>query len=187
MFSDQAAHEQEVAPSILLFGEQDVGHGTGSIVHCQQQRRPGTFLPEPVVMAAVDLQEHPLLVHAPAAHPVLLRAAARAADASPEQDAAHGGTAQINTFLFSQQFGEVSMVCSRVVSAGQWHHFCRLGLRDSVVGPSAPVAMGQRGGSVLLVGIQEPPSMALTHTESLGGLDDRGLVSQDVIEHVESR
>ena len=124
MFSDQAAHEQEVAPGILLFGEPGAGHGTGGIVHCQQQRKPGTFLTQPLVVAAVDLQEHPLLGHTPAAYPVLLRAAAaRAADASPDQNAAHGGTAQINTFLISQEFGEVSVVCSRVVSAGQFHHF----------------------------------------------------------------
>ena len=119
---------------------------------------------------------------------MLLRAAAaRAADASSDQDAAHGGTAQINTFLFSQEFGEVSVVCSRVVSAGQFHHFRGLGLRDSVVGSSAPVAMGQGGGSVLSVGIQEPPGVALTHPENLGGLDDRDLVFQDAVEHVESR
>ena len=85
IFSDQAAHEQEVAPGILLLGEQGAGHGTGGIVHCQQQRKPGTFLTQPLVVAAVDLQEHPLLGHTPAAYPVLLRpTAARAADASPD-------------------------------------------------------------------------------------------------------
>ena len=54
MFSDQAAHEQEVAPGILLFGEPGAGHGTGGIVHCQQQRKPGTFLTQPLVVAAVE-------------------------------------------------------------------------------------------------------------------------------------
>ena len=81
----------------------------------------------------------------------------------------------------------MSVVCSRVVSAGQLHHRGGLGLRDGVVRPSAPVAVCQGGGSVPAGCGQEPPGVALAYSKNLGGLGDGDPEFQDVVEHVESR
>ena len=94
-------------------------------------------------LTAVDLHQHPLLGHATAPEPVLLgAAAARTSDAHLGQDAAHCGTAQVDTLAFPQQFGEMSVVGSGVAVAGQLHHGSRSDLRDSIVGPAALVPMG---------------------------------------------
>ena len=188
MFLDQPVHEQEVAWSVLFLAEHGGGHGAGGVIHGQQQGKPGLFFPKPAVVAAVNLHQHSLLGHSLPAHPVLLRtAAARAADAGLDQDATHGGATQIYALQFSKQLGQVRVIGSRVLGAGQPHYCGSLGCQDGIVRLASPVSMGQGGRSVPSVSIQESPRMALAYPENLGGLTDGDLVFQDVVEHVESR
>ncbi len=81
----------------------------------------------------------------------------------------------------------MSVVCSRVVSVGQPHHHCSLGLLDSVVRPTAPVAVSKSCDSLFSISIQEPPDLALAYPENLGSLANGDPVFQDVVEYVQSR
>ena len=97
-----------------------LGHGAGGVVHGDEQRQLRSPVLQPGMMAAVDLHQHALLGHAPVPEPVLLgAAAARTAQTGLGQDAAHRGTAQVDALAFPQQFGQVSVVCSRVAVTGQ--------------------------------------------------------------------
>ena len=185
---DQLVHEQEVAWSVLLRAEHGGGHSAGGVIHGQQQGKPGPSFPRSAMVAAVDLHQHSLLGHPPPAHPVLLGpAAARAADTGLDQDATHSGAAQIYALPFAKQLGQVRVVGSRVLGAGQLDHCGSLGIQEGVVRPASPVSMGQGCCSVPAVSAKEPSGVALAYPEYLGSLTNGGLVFQDVVEHVESR
>ena len=51
-------HQLEVAPGVLLLAKHRVGHGAGGIVHRQEQGEVGTSVPQPGMMAAVNLHQH---------------------------------------------------------------------------------------------------------------------------------
>ena len=114
-------------------------------------------------------------------------AAARAADASLGQDAAHGGSAQVNALPFAEKFGQVAVIGPGVLGAGQPHHRVSLGFLDGVVRPTASITMDQSCCSLLSVGLEEPPGVSLGYPENLGSLGNGDLVFQDVVEHVQSR
>ena len=104
----------------------------------------------PRMVAAVDLHRHVLLGHAPAPEPVLPGvAAASTADACLDQNSAQRGTAQVDALAFPQQLSEMSMVGARIAVAGQLHYGSHSDLRDSIVGPVAPVPVGQCGRTTL--------------------------------------
>ena len=66
----------------------------------------GRSFPKPAVVAAVNLHQHSLLRHSLPPHPVLLRtAAARTTDTGLDQDATHGGAAQVYALPFPKQLG----------------------------------------------------------------------------------
>ena len=52
------------------------------------------------------------------------------------------------------------------------------------MGPTPPVAVGQRGGTVLTVSGEETLGVAFTHSHDLGGLGDGKLVFQNAVEHL---
>ena len=137
------------------------------------------------MMAAVDLHQHTLLGHAPAPEAVLLgAAAARTADACLDQNSAQRGTAQIDALAFPQQLSEMSVVGARIAVAGQLHHGSRSDLRDSIVGPAAPVPVGQCGRTDLAVSREETLGVTLAHSHDLGSLGDGKLVFQNAVEYL---
>ena len=138
--------------------------------------------------AAVHLYKHPLLGHALAAEPVLLRAAtAGAAQASLHQDAAHRGPAQVDSLPFPQQFGEVAVIGARVAVAGQFYHGGRRGFGHGVVGPPSPVAVGQRRGTPsFAVGCQQPFGVTLTDSHDLRCQPYRKVLFQHGVEYLDS-
>ena len=136
-------------------------------------------------LAAVDLHQHALLGHAPAPETVLLgAAAARTADAGLDQNPAHRGTAQVDALALPQQLGEVAVVCPGVAVAGQLHHGSGGRLRDGVVRSSAPVPMGQCGGTVPAVSGEETLGVAFADSHDLGSLGDGKLVFQNTVEYL---
>ncbi len=138
------------------------------------------------MLTAVDLHQHTLLGHAPAAEAVLLGAsAAGTADARLDQDAAHRGAAQVDALLFPEQFGEVAVVGASVAVAGQLHHGGGIRLGDGVVGPPSPVVVGQRGGTVPAVGREKTLGVSFADTHDLGCLGDGELVFQNAVEHLD--
>ena len=141
----------------------------------------------PGMLAAVDLHQHALLGHTTTPEAVLLGASASwAADAGLDQDAAHRGTAQVDALAFPQQLGEVAVVCPGVAVAGQLHHGGSGRLGDGVVGPSAPVTVGQCGGTVLAISGEETLGVTFAYSHDLGSLGDGELVFQNAVEHLNS-
>ena len=78
----------------------------------------------------------------------------------------------------------MSMVGARIAVAGQLHHGSGGRLRDGVVRSSAPVPMGQCGGTVPAVSREETLGVAFAHSHDLGGLGDGKLVFQNTVENL---
>ena len=176
---DQALHQGEVAAGVLLGTEHRVDHGAGGVVHCQEQGELGTVIAQPPVETAVDLHQHPSLGHPLPSHPVLGRTpVAGAGDPRPGQDAAYGGSAQVDTLPVPEQLGQVGVIGSGVSAAGQLHHRVGLVGRYDVARFTAAVPVGQRGGAFPPIGRQKSPGMAFTHPQDLGGLSCRQVVFQ---------
>ena len=93
-------------------------------------------------------------------------------------------TAQIDALAFPQQLSEMSMVGARIAVAGQLHHGSRSDLRDSIVGPAAPVPVGQCGRTDLAVSREEALGVTLAHSHDLGSLGDGKLVFQNAVENL---
>ena len=86
-----------------------------------------------------------------------------------------------------KQFGLVSVVCPLVPGAGQPHHGLSLRIQYGVVRRASPVSVGQSARSLLSVSVEETSCVAFAKPEKLGGLTDRDLVLQNVVEHVQFR
>ena len=180
---DQSLQEHQVAAGVLGSAEDSLGHGAGGVVHGDEQSQLGSPVLQPGVLAAIDLDQHPFLGHAPAPEPVLLgTAASGAAQAGPDQNAAHRGAAQVDALPLPQQFGEVGVVGACIAVAGQLHHGSGSRLGYGIVGPSAPVAMGQCSGAILAIGGEETFGVTLADSHDLGGLGDGKLVFQNAVE-----
>ena len=106
------------------------------------------------------------------------------ADAGLDQNPAHRRAAQVDALALPQQLGEMSMVGARIAVAGQLHHGSGGRLRDGVVRSSAPVPMGQCGGTVPAVSREETLGVAFAHSHDLGGLRDGKLVFQNTVEYL---
>ena len=92
----------------------------GRIVDPAHERQPGPAALEPVVAAAVDLDEQPGLGHpvAPAAVPGR-PAVPRARDPLGPQDPADGDPAEHDPLALGEQLGEVRVVDARIGGPGQ--------------------------------------------------------------------
>ena len=97
--------------------------------------------------------------------------------------ATHRGAAQVDALPLRQQLGEVAVVGAGVAVAGQLHHGGGGRFGDGVVGLSAPVPVGQRGGTVLAVSGEETLGVAFADSHDLGGLGDGELVFQNTVEY----
>ncbi len=180
--ADQSLQEHQVAAGVLAGAENGLGHGAGGVVHGDEQRQLRSPVLQPGMVAAVDLHQHALLGHAPAPEPVLLgSAAARTADAGLDQNPAHRRMAQVDALALPQQLGEVAVVCPGVAVAGQLHHGSHSDLRDGVVRSSAPIPMGQCGGTALAVSGEETLGVAFAHSHDLGSLGDGKPVFQNTV------
>ena len=72
---DDAPQQEEIALGVFLLMEECVGHRAGGIVNGQQQGEPGPSVPQPGMMAPIELEQHALLGHPLAAVPVARRSA----------------------------------------------------------------------------------------------------------------
>ena len=163
-------------------------HGcAGRIVDGEQQGEARASFLEPGVMAAVDLQQHPLAGHPLTPDTVLGRpAAAGTRDAGPRQDPAHRPTAHVQALVLPEQLGEVSVVRSRVAGAGEAHHGRGDIGRDGVVRTAPAVAVPQRGGSARTLGGEEPTDVAFADAQDLCGLRGPQISGHHPVEYVAS-
>ncbi len=145
-----------------------------------------TALPEPGVVTAIDLEEHPLARHALAPGAVQRwAAAARARDARPGQDAPHRGAAEGDAFTLVEELGEVAVVGPVVARGGEAGHLGRQVFGDGVVGTAAAVAVGERPRAAFPVGGEQPPRVACTEAHQRRRFSDLDLPGDDAVEDVE--
>ena len=89
--------------AVFLLAKQGVDHGAGGVVHRQQQRERWSYISQPPVITAVQLDQHARSGHPLATHPVLGRTAtARTAQSGVQQNAPQGGPADMNAFPLAQ-------------------------------------------------------------------------------------
>ena len=171
---DQPFYQVEVASGVLLLAKQRVGHSASGIVHRQEQGEVGASVPQPGMMAAVNLHQHAFLGHSLPSYPVSGRTTfPRAGNARPGQDAVHRPPAEVNSLPATQQLGEVGLIGSGIGGAGQLHHRSCLGVGDGVAGSMASVPVSQCGGAFLAIGRQHASGVAFSHPHDLSGLGYR--------------
>ena len=95
---EQVLQQQEVVAAVFLPAKQGVDHGAGGVVHRQQQRERWAVVPQPPVIAAVQLDQHARSGHPLATDPVLgWTAPARTAQTRVQQNASQGGPVASST------------------------------------------------------------------------------------------
>ena len=184
---DDLLQQQEVAARVLDGAEEGVHGCAGRIVNGEQEGEARAALLEPGVVAAVDLEQHPLAGHPLTPDTVLGRPApAGTRDAGPRQDPADGPTAHVQALVLPEQLGEVGVIRSRVAGAGEAHHGRGDVGRDGVVRVAPPVAVLQRRRSARAVGGEESPRVSLAHAQDLGGLRGPQISGHHPVEYVAS-
>ena len=149
----QALDQHEVAVGVLLLAEEGVNHGTGGIVHGDQQRERRRLVPQPGVMTAVHLDQHSLPRHALTANPVLGRTPSpRTAQPGVDQDAPQGGPADVDAVALAQQLAEMGVVGPGVSGTSQVNHGSCNGLGCCVGWPAATMTVGNGGSAQFPVG-----------------------------------
>ena len=96
----------------------------------------------------------------------------------------HRGTAQLDAFTLLQQLPKVGVVRPGVSVAGQLYHGSGGRLGGGVVGPSAPVPVGQCGHTALAVSGEEALGVAFADSHGPGSLGDGELVFQNSVERL---
>ena len=163
--------------AVFLLAKQGVDHGAGGVVHRQQQRERWAVVPQPPVIAAVQLDQHARSGHPLATDPVLgWTAPARTAQTGVQQNASQGGSADVDAFPLAQQFAQMGVVGSLVSSAGQAHHVGDHRLGCGVDRSAAPVAVCQGRCSFLPVGSRDAAGVACADPHQLGRLIQHDLL-----------
>ena len=144
-----------VALGVLTLSEQRGRDSPRGVVHGADQRHPGTSPLQPVVLAAVYLQQHPLLrVALPSAVAPGGLAAARTPHSCGQQDPPDGGARQVNPLVLRQHLRQVGVVEACVEAFGQFPHpLLGIGIRGRRR-PPAPVPVSYRSCSLLSVRCQ---------------------------------
>ena len=103
-------HQGEVAARVLGRPEQRVGHIAGRVVDREQQGEARTALLQPGVMAAVNLEQHPLARHPRAPHAVLRRLSpAGTGHTGLLQDPPDREAAQVEPLVLPEQFAQMNL------------------------------------------------------------------------------
>ncbi len=140
---DDAFEQVEIAASVLVFAEQGERDDTGSIIHREEQSEPGTAASQPIMIAAIHLNQHPFLRHPlpPQAMP-WGPAMARAGNPGVPQYLAHGGACQRDAFSLLKHLRHVRMIEAGVACPRQHDHPVPELFRERIARSAAPIAMG---------------------------------------------
>ena len=117
---DDLPQHQQAAAEVLLFLDQGEGDLPGGAVHGTHEAQGGSPSLQPVVAAAVGLQQHPLLGQA---LPALIArgppTATGPADAPGKQDPPHSGAGHLDARRLHQHLSQVQVVESGLAARGQ--------------------------------------------------------------------
>ena len=183
----QGADQQEVAASVLMLTEPGAHHLAGSIVHRDQQRERRGLIPQPRVIAAVQLGQHALLGHPLPTDSVFgWTAAPGTAQSSVQQDPPQGGPADVNAFPLRQQFREVGVVDASVPGPSQLRHVDDQRLGRGVDGLATAVARCQSRRAAFTVGRQDAAGVAGSYSHQLGCLVQGHVLCCQAVENLKS-
>ncbi len=183
---DRLDEHLEVTRGVLLLAEDRAADPPGGIVDATHQRESGSPAFEPVVLAAVDLQEQARLAHA-------LATAAMARGTTPAhrrqpglgEDPAQAPLRHHDALAIGEQVREVGPVHVPVRRRGQLGKPGPERVTQAVGRDPAAVAVGEGPCSLLSVACQEPSHRADRQSEVAGGLGRGQLACQDVVEDIE--
>lgn len=168
--------EAEVAVSVLRVAKLASDHRPGGIIHPGEERQPGTAPFQPVVCAAIDLQQHPRARHALAATAMAARPAAFGTlESGPVQDPAQRGVGDVEAFALGQELLEVQMVHLRVGGLRERGDGIAQRVIETARGATPSVPMDQRGRAADPVGDTQATNLAGGTTEQARGLGDGDL------------
>ena len=171
--------------AVLLIAEPGVDHTAGGVVHRQQQREWRAVFAQAPVITGVRLDQHAVPRHALATYPVLGRTPSpRTAHSGLREEASQGGPANVDSFPFPQQLVEMGVVGSHASGLGQVRHVGDHCLGCGIGWLAARVAVGQGGGSALLVSRQHGSCVPWARTHQLGRLIRRILLSQQTVQNL---
>ncbi len=169
--ADQLTQHHEVAGGLFLRPEDRGGDLVGGIVDgaVEHEARPAPF--EPIVVAAVPLEEQAGLRHAlaPTTEPAAV-ARPRAGEAGRPEPTVDRGPRDGQAVGLSEVLGEVGVVEPGVASFGQAHDFPVEGVGESIVWGPAAIAVGQRGRAAAAEPSQEASAVSQRKPQELRGL-----------------
>lgn len=174
----------EVARSVLLLAEGGPGDESGGIVDAAHEREPGTAILEPVVPAAIDLEEHACLGHPLATEPVTPRpSSSHRRQPGLGEDPAQRPLGHDDPLPLGEQVREVGSVDALVCRRCQLHEPGPQLVVESVGRDPAAVAVDERGSTLVgVVARQQPPHRAHREVQIRSRLADRHRTGQDVVE-----
>lgn len=143
--ADHLAQPLHVPLGVFLLPEHRPGHCTGGVVDAADEGQPGTVRAQPLVAAAIGLQQHAFLGH-PLPAAAMLGRTARAWTGEPcrSQDTVDAHPTHRQLFLLEQLLHEVLVVKTVVLPPSQTQHLLPDRLRQAVSRRAATVAMHQR-------------------------------------------
>ena len=170
---------------VLLLSEQGGEDRPSGVVHSSHQRQVGSSALQPVVPAAVNLQQHPLpRVALPSAVAPGGPPASRTPHSLCQQYPPDGGTRQVDALPLGQHLGQMGVVEASVEALGQLpdclHCLRRRGRHR--LPPPVPVSHGSC--SLLPVRCQQSPCVALAHSHQPGRNSHRHLSLQHSVQHL---
>ena len=177
----------EIARTVLLLAEGGPGHQAGGIVDAGHEREPGTATLEPVVAAAVDLEEHARLRHPLAAEPVAPRSPSPyRGQPGLGEDPTQCPLGHDDALALGEQVGEVGPVDVRIRGRGQLHESSSQLVVEPVGWHPTPVAVDECGGALVrVITCQQSAQRAHREVQVRGRLLRRQLTGQDMVEHPE--
>jgi hypothetical protein len=177
----------EVARGVLLLAEGGPGDEPGGIVDAAHEREPRAAILEPVVLAAIDLEEHARLGHPLATEPVTPRPpSSHRRQPGLGEDPAQRPLGHDDALPLGEQVREVGSVDTLVCRRCQLHEPGPQLVVESVGRDPSTVAVDERGGTLVgVVAHQQPPHRAHREVQIRGRLPGRHLTGQDVVEHPE--
>ena len=179
MADDRGPQDLEVGGGVLLLSEGRGRDHARRVIDRADEGQPRSPVLEPVVAAAVELEEETLGRH-PLAPAAVARwsTPARAGDARGPQDPLEARPADGDPAPLGEQLGQVRVVDVGVGRPPELDD----PLPERGVQPpfrrSTPVAVDEAGRTVTLEGRPQPPQLALAEPDQLGRLGHRQLVLQ---------
>jgi hypothetical protein len=182
MLPGDVAYQLQVAGTVLLVTERAEDELARGIVDGAHEREPGTTALEPVVVAAIDLDEHTFAEHALATAAVPWCAPLPGAGhACSTEDAPDAGPAEREALPLGEQLGQVAVVGAAVVVAdGQLDDLLPGVLVDAAGAGPAAVPVGQCRGALGEEPDPQAPGVPDRDAEPRGGLLDGQVATHQV-------